>query len=314
MSRGLGVTQRRLLSALYAAPGRQLLRWDIAAAERWATPRGRWREDRADGTEFYVIVQLGLAELHHPTLRETSRRSAELYKVQISNTALSAAGLYTVADWYSLNEPATSSAERDQLRSWRAAYRQATRGLSGRGLIDSAYARVDLEGLGQQTFGGTYGGAEPPRREVLLARITDLGRDYVHRRRVELVADPSTVADDLRRALRAAGFLDIAEPKDRPAPPYRRRRVVATTQRASVAAVAAPEPRPQSGKRPGCDEVIALLVSEGFAAEQLRSVLREWHRAEQRMWREQFDDYGIPLEEREFDADDIDELRRRLTG
>ncbi|SUD49613.1 Uncharacterised protein [Nocardia otitidiscaviarum] len=144
MSQGLGITQRRLLSALYAAPFRDLLRWELDfdefdEGEVWATPLGVYPTGAAelsDGSEFYLIAQLALAEFHHPTLRDSPRRSPELRRLGLMS-------------WFSLNTQPSTSTDRDLLRSWRAAYRRAARSLTARGFIETVQANVHLEDLGQ---------------------------------------------------------------------------------------------------------------------------------------------------------------------
>lgn len=302
MSRGLGITQRRLLGALYAAPRQQLLRWDVEPETQWATPRGVYPggpPDVSDGSEFYLIAQLGLAEFHHPVLRDGLRRSVEQRKL----------GLMA---WFSLNVQPSSAPERDLLRSWRAAYRRAARSLTDRGFVETVDGSADLENLGQLTW-GVYAS---PVREVVLARITEAGRRYVEYRRAEFVADTHG-ADDLRRALRAAGFHDIAEPRPHPAPSgtQSRRGRIRSTRKRKQQNQRIPSPTPQPGGLLGPDDVVTQLAAEGFATDRIETALRAWHREEQRKSREQFGvgDHGIPLREQLLGQEEIDDLRRRLT-
>ncbi|WP_280391125.1 hypothetical protein [Nocardia brasiliensis] len=298
MSRGLGIAQRRLLCGLYAAPFQGLVRWDIRQDDEG---EDRWPAARlgpADGTEFYVLAQLGLAEFHDTVVRRHSRR----WKVQFSDG---------VATWtYLCSDPPTTSAERDLLRSWRAVYRRAADNLTARGLVETVRIGVDLEALGQQTWSR----GDPPQRDTVLVRITNSGRHYVQQRRGALVDEPGNSTDDLRRALRAAGFLDIAEPLPRPSPPEQHTEQIGATRPRDQRSDPTPERVPQPNRPRGRDEVIALLVGEGFEVDRVGVVLRAWHREEQRTSRERFGDNGIPLEEWEFSPEEIDELRQRLTA
>ncbi|MFI6959630.1 hypothetical protein ACIBJI_39965 [Nocardia sp. NPDC050408] len=309
MSRGLGITQRRLLSALYAAPLRQLLRWDLDdldADDLWAFPRGvhpGGSADFSDGSEFYLVAQLGLAELHHLTLRDSPRRSVEQRKLGLM-------------DWFSLNAQPSTEAELDLLRSWRAAYRRAARSLTGRDFIETVQASVHLENLGQLIWG--MNANHIPAREVVLARITDAGRQYVQQRRAELIDDtPST--DDLRRALRSAGFHDIAEPHPQSPPSgtqSRRRRIGTPRKRTQPDQNdRMPESTTQPSRLLGREDVLTQFTAEGFDTGRVEAALRAWHREEQRKSRELFGlgDNGIPLHEQLFGQEEIDDLRRRLT-
>jgi hypothetical protein len=305
MSQGLGIAQRRLLGALYAAPFQPLLRWDIDDLDPddlWAYPRdvhSARSKDFSDGSEFYLIAQLGLAELTHPTLHNSPRRPAELHK------------LGSMA-WFSLNAQPSTPAERDLLRSWRAAYRRAARSLTVRGFIETVQAAASLEDLGQPWLNAV----DPPERKVVLARITEPGRQYVQQRRAELIDDPGGLIDDLRRALRTTGFDDIAAPHPQPPPPStksRRSRIGSTRKREQ--SEAAPEPTTRHPNRLlGREDVLTQLTTEGFAPERIEAALRAWHREERRRSRDLYNgDNGAPLHEYLFGPEELDDLRRRLT-
>lgn len=184
--------------------------------------------------------------------------------------------------WYSINEQPTSLAERDLLRSWRAVCPRATHSLARRGYIESVWASVDLEDLGQLTDAGLHGEESFPVREVLLARTTTAGRDYVERRRSLIVDDMGVVGGDLRRALRARGFLDVAEPHPRPRRQQRRRIRIGNEVR-ELGPLAQLDPAEQySEDALRRDEVVMQLVSEGFGIERVQVVIRAWHQDIQR--------------------------------
>lgn len=257
--------------------------------------------DVPDGSEFYLVAQLGLAEFHHPTLRDSPRRSVEQCKL----------GLMA---WFSLNAQPSTAAERDLLRSWRAAYRRAARSLTARGFIEKVDGIAHLENLGQLVWGNDA----LTVREVALARITEAGRQYVQHRRAELVADTYNT-DDLRRALRAAGFHDIAEPHPHPAPSgtqSRQGRIRATRKpKQQNQTHRIPRPTRHPGGLLGPDDVVTQLATEGCATDHIETALRAWHREEQRKSRKQLGerDHGIPLREQLLGQEEIDDLRRRLT-
>lgn len=300
MSRGLGVTQRRLLAALYSGHIRTLLRWKITRAGLTRQRRGL-----PSGSEFYPITQLGLAELHVPSLQDNPRRSA---------------GDHGSWDWFSLNSQPTTDTDRDLLRSWRAAYRRAAQGLVSRGLIETRTESMALHDLGQATFF-----ASAPRL-VVMARITETGRRYVEQRRAEFVGDTCEITDYLRAALRANGFDDIAEAPARLLPHQAVRRPLGSQpprnrQPRAERRTRNPRRKQRRSAQPassapiqslGYDELIAQLVSEGFTVETVRANILQWRRKEQRELRELYGDLGTPLPQRVFDPSEISELRQLL--
>ncbi|WP_280489092.1 hypothetical protein, partial [Nocardia carnea] len=294
MSQGLGLAQRELLAALYSAPFQQLLRWDLHASEPTASPRRR-PANRPDGTEFYLITQLGLAELRHPKLMNSARRPVSEYEIAVS--------------WYSLNAISTTAAERDRLRSLRALYRRAARGLADRGLIEVVQARIHLDDLGQICDIDPWERGYAGKRKSVLARITDSGQRYVALRRTELVSGiAAPVSDDLRRALRSNGFLDIEEPAPRAQvqiPRRPRRGPAGRYSSTEETPRATPVPPPAELR---FDEVVRKFVDHGFLVRHVRSSIRAWHQEERRISRELYQDDGIPLHERLFTPEDIAEL------
>lgn len=295
MSQGLGLAQRELLAALYSAPFQRLLRWDLRPSEPIASPRRR-PANRPDGTEFYLITQLGLAELRHPKLRDSARRPVSAYEIAV--------------DWYSLNALSTTAAERDRLRSLRALYRRAARGLADRGLIEVVQTRIRLDDLGQMCDVDPWETGYAGTRKSVLARTTGSGQRYVALRRAELVDGiDGPVSDDPRRALRSNGFLDIEEPAPRARVQIPRRPRRGPAGRYS-SAEETPRAEPPAPPPPELrfDEVVRKFVDAGFLVHHVRASIRAWHQEERRISRELYQEDGIPLHERLFTPDDIVEL------
>lgn len=313
MSRGLGAAQRHLLGGLYAAASQGIPRWDLVPAGEAARVGARLRRaaeydsgrlgDPGGFNEpaFHVVAHLRLGESRDPVMRHILSRTGTSYR-----------------PWYIALVEHTTEKDRARLRSWRAMYRRAARSLSERGLIESVYCTVFENDL----YGVSVDPRWPPRTtmDVLLAQITAAGRQYVEERRTEIVAEDDTT-NGLRGALRAAGFLDIAPPKPpprRPRPVRRRpqsRQGQAARSRSSRGKTPAAKPAEPPKTRPMTrDEVAAQLESEGHDPRRVGTVLRAWHREEQRDALTRLAVNGVPLRERLFAPDDIAELRRLLTN
>ena len=300
MPRGLGATQRRLLGALYSARLRPLLRWKVTHGGEELT----FQRQRPRGGEFCLLSQLGLAELHVPSLRDRPRRSAKDFSTW---------------NWFSLNSEPTTENDRDLLRSWRAAYRRAGTGLDRRGLIEIRHEILTLQDLGQSSF------ISINTRAVVMARITDTGRQYVEQRRAEFIDDEYAITDLLRSALRANGFSDVAEAPVRLVPHQATRRLPGRRQRrnqqprhrharhSGQKQHRSAQPAPPAPIRPlSYEELVIELTGEGFTAAAVQARVREWHRKEQRELLELYGDKGTPLPLRLFDFSEVSELRQLL--
>ncbi|MGW5380738.1 hypothetical protein ACWESM_35365 [Nocardia sp. NPDC003999] len=213
----------------------------------------------------------------------------------------------------------TTLAERDIKRSRRAVIRRALDGLVSRGYAESMMHTVDLVELQFAYEWGNY----VPTRQVLMARITKIGRQYIQEHRHELLgemAEPvlrEALYEGLRSALAKYGFGDT-EPPPRTSTRRRRRRRRRTSSgrtpttpvhATQTPVVATPRPAAQLSKA----QVVEVLVLEGFAAAAVLTQLRAWHREQQRYMRREFDDPGPALEEYRFDTEQIEELRAQLT-
>lgn len=191
--------------------------------------------------------------------------------------------------------------DREFRRSRRVPYRRALRTLEQRGLAEAGLVPVDLELLGQWAWRPR--GQPPAAREVWFARLTEQGRDWVRTNAIDQVQATGT---------EMVGAAEQFDPDER----WR----LQETQR-----LARRQRRPAAVKVPGVvtttrvealskSEVVDLLDREGFAVDQVKAVLREWHREEQRQHRKEFLQLGPPLEECVFGSAELDDIRQRLAG
>ncbi|MEU7631765.1 hypothetical protein AB0C34_17505 [Nocardia sp. NPDC049220] len=211
----------------------------------------------------------------------------------------------------------TTLVERDIKRSRRAVIRRGLDGLVSRGYAEAMMHTVDLFEL-QLTYGCWD---HLPTRQVLMARTTGLGDQYVQRHRHQLLselAEPvlrEALYEGLRGALATYGFVDT-DPAPNTATRRRRRRrrtssgrTPTTPVRAQTPVVATSAPAAQLSK----SQVVEVLALEGFPAAAVLTQLRAWHREQQRDLRTKFGDPGPALDEYQFDAEQVEELRAQLT-
>lgn len=199
-------------------------------------------------------------------------------------------------------------AERESKRSCRAVLRRAVEGLTRREYVESAKFLVQLDQL-QPTYRTNY----TPVRPVLMARITDDGASYVARHRYDLLYELNDVL--LQHVLAEAGFQDVltvrlaARKRTR-----RRQRRSRPSPRSpaplSLAAAGSSEARVAT--QFSRDQVVELLVGEGFPQDAVLTHLRAWHRNQQRELRQDFGEPGPPLQEYRFDTAQIADLRSGL--
>ncbi|MGW5230399.1 hypothetical protein ACWEP5_36390 [Nocardia niigatensis] len=198
-------------------------------------------------------------------------------------------------------------------RSRRAPVRRALRTLTNRGLAEEQLIAVDLVDLGQRNWRPS--GEKPATRPVLYARITELGKEWITHHARERLDEYSV------RMVKASSDHD---------PDARERRMARMAERAWWHEQASKSSEsPGQRKAPAGvdddsqivvrtealnkDELVQLLIGEGFDRDQVLTVLRRWHRELQGFLRREFGDPGPPLDEYSFGSAEIEELRTRLS-
>ncbi|MGW4774188.1 hypothetical protein ACWEO2_39870 [Nocardia sp. NPDC004278] len=189
--------------------------------------------------------------------------------------------------------------DREFKRSRRVPYRRALRTLEQRGLAEARLISVDLNLLGQWAY--RWHGRPPATREVWVARLTEQGMAWVRKNAPEQV---QPLGD---RMVRSG---DRFDPEHRWQLEDSRRRA---RRHRSTTITTSEKPTTGRAKALNKNEVVDLLQREGTSAERVRTVLREWHREEQRQHRLQFGEPGPSLDEHIFGSAEVDDLRSRLS-
>lgn len=267
-------TIQRQLLIALFCAGRVEGEWVNLAESRGSAPGGDW----------YAVARLRLVEIEHD--------------VEIGHTIHQKSG----------------SDDRAFKRSRRAPVRRALRTLTDRGLAEERLIAVDLAELGQWNWRPQ--GGEPAIRPVLYARITELGEQWV-------IEHASDQIDQFTELMIKASFNHDPEARERRMARKAQREwriEQALKSRKSLSrrtTAAAGDGKGQivfPTEALSKDELVRLLIDEGFDRERVPIVLRQWHRELQSNLRRQLGESGPPLDDYTFGSTEIEELRTLLSS